>query len=307
MELSCLIKASLLSLVVMVTVLDVCVTSAALPAMKCSESNKKECGNAHSNAITGSNAEGGQNVGLPSSSGSKKAESSQGEQLPGQQGQDQGQGHSVQPLSRRSRDIGAADREMLLQARGFVSRVMDNMAAEGAEPATVGWNSPGISGDALLRSFEVQRILSELKNNQLVRRLLQWSTTHSKPKQTDKEDELDSEEEEQEEEQEEEEEEDSLYPDTSVTGHNSELSSGRRAKNTAQAPWAEQQTRAESDLMRMSAGRVLSGSRLVQKRNPSHVSVNNAMMAITNMVRAQQKQRLMKNRELIRQHMLIQG
>ncbi|KAK3729649.1 hypothetical protein RRG08_015671 [Elysia crispata] len=366
MEISCLIKASFLSSVVLVAFLNVCVTSTPVytrqtassthdrstALKKCADSLKldqsdrrqqntkngepgsidaatslasdsKECKDLLDNVITSSGIEGKQKVVSPPSSASsspgfnnpKHTESGKinlADELTGSSEDknllDQGSSSIEQPLSRRSRDIGSTDREMLLRARGIVSRVMEDMGA--ADATGDDENSQEIPDEALFMALAKQRLLAELrntmlrkagpaKNGQLVRLLNQdpsLALEHvaaSKLNQGVEENDLDSEE-------------DSFYSRSHASAQNPDFSSESRAKDNEQTSWVRP-AGSENDVMGAPAGKRYSRSRFVQKRNPNTLSINNAMMAISNMVLAQQKERLQRNRQRIRQHMLIQG
>ncbi|GFS27520.1 hypothetical protein ElyMa_005277500 [Elysia marginata] len=194
----------------------------------------------------------------------------EGEKLPPQQ-----------PLYRHSRDVSSANREMLLRADGVVSSMLEGRAF--SDSAQESGNTRGISDDALLVKIAGHRILAQLRkdflrNNgklsisSLIKPISQDPTVALRPAVVSKvkhEDNGDLV--------------NALTIDSDLDQEDTSYSRLPPSVETSNFP---------------SRGR---------KRSSNTLSINNAMMAITNMLLAEQKERLQRNRQRIRQHMLIQG
>ena len=257
---------------------------------------------------------------LPADEGRRKSNSAKGS-LGGEQTQEQLLGQNDQPLSRRSRDIGHTKREMVLRAQNMISQMIGatgvaDAVDDGTSRSAQGTQIEGAYSLALakLRALAglkkaLLRSSSQIDNARLLRLIAGNPSVVTSGEKVDNEEEhleaalrsnndMD--------------EDNALFsPHSPAAPQDPDFSS---AMNNEQTPWAGQgETTSEGDVMsgpveqRSDYSGQLSRGRFVQKRNRNTLSVNNAMMAITNMLLAEQKERLQRNRHRIRQHMLIQG
>ncbi|GFO26264.1 hypothetical protein PoB_005276900 [Plakobranchus ocellatus] len=199
-------------------------------------------------------------------------------------------------LDRRSRDISGSDRDLMLRAHSLVARLMEETGAQQTEHENI--KDEGSSSSrhkelppALIRLHALAKLKEQLqqrKDSDLMKLIHMNPSAAAAAASAVNDDDLDH-----------------IKSDDRSEINEMPFIQSLGSTRSDRGLWTP--TLEDRVAKRSSYGKWYSKGRFLQNQKRNTLSINNAMMAITNMMLADQKERLQRNRERIRQQMLLQG